>query len=252
MRITTTDVQTDDSLVHVHAANCSDLQRRHYDRVTLYTDEFASLEEIAYDSYGDQIGEGSTTLEQAINELRVFPCVDLPQKTVVIEESPQTIDDMDPIARMRVAMTNTQIVITDAWEDDEKSQELYTLLSAVSLMKNAIEEYESVTNRIADSTLGYAYDSFRLNELVSAEYRIKVWNEVIAKSSESKRIMDTRVTIDVLQATAAGFAKRLLNGWDVGTSTDPMSNALSRIANEENARFVNHFSGQTLTVAEVK
>ncbi len=65
--------------IHVHATDCADLAKSYYRQrqAESWTWEATNKSEVAYDTFADQIEEGSSTLEQAVAEHKFFPCVTL-------------------------------------------------------------------------------------------------------------------------------------------------------------------------------
>jgi len=70
-----------DGTIHVHDANCRDLQNlSRYGMINgKWSYEATTQREIAIDSYADQIDEGSMDIEMAISEHQFFPCITLDQ-----------------------------------------------------------------------------------------------------------------------------------------------------------------------------
>jgi len=152
------------------------------------------------------------------------------------------------IDRISAAADNVYAWITDNEDHEDK----YTLLHAVTNMKSSVKELEEQQQLVADSTVGFQYDWSRLNNLVAAELQVQLWNDVVGSSTDTQELADMTVTVEVLRATAKDRAKRLLNDWDRGSSSDSMSNAIDSLKRMINARFVQYFSGDELTVAEAK
>ncbi len=152
------------------------------------------------------------------------------------------------IDRINAAVENVTEWIINNEDNDDK----FTLLHAVSNMSSAVESLEAQQQAITDSVVGFQYDWSRLNNLIEAELQVQLWNDIVGSSTDTQDLSDMTVTVEVLRAVAKDRAKRLLNDWDRGSSSDSMSNSIDSIKRAINARFVQYFSGDTLTVAEAK
>lgn len=64
------------SVYHVHAVGCADIERsaKYYAADQFDYDAGTTLEEIASDSFLDQVTDGTMTAEEAAREFKVFPC----------------------------------------------------------------------------------------------------------------------------------------------------------------------------------
>ena len=134
---------------------------------------------------------------------------------------------------------------------DEDSPDKYTMMRVSSELEATAQDLLAILQTIEDSHVGYAFDWSRLNDLVDAEVRVQLWESIVAASSPSEELADMTVAIAVLHATAAEKAKRLINNWDNGSSTDPMSNAIASITANVNSKFVRYYSADDTTVKEV-
>lgn len=64
-----------DTEVHIHAAGCRDIGKDARGATTVYTAEFENADAALIDFYGDFIGEGSMTEDDALGYGRALPCV---------------------------------------------------------------------------------------------------------------------------------------------------------------------------------
>ncbi len=134
---------------------------------------------------------------------------------------------------------------------DEDSPDKYTMMRAAADIEAAVQDLLALLESVETTTVGWAFDWSRLNNLVDAEARVQLWEGIVATSSPSELTQDMTVDLDVLHAVAAEKAKRLINVWDNGSSTDGMSNAIARITADVNSKFVRIYSDDELTVRGV-
>lgn len=62
----------------VHAADCKDCGKLRGEN--RYSNEFGTIQEAARAMYSDQINEGPTTIEDAVQDMHFAPCVTIPLK----------------------------------------------------------------------------------------------------------------------------------------------------------------------------
>lgn len=68
---------------HVHASNCADCAKldKHPSVDERWDIDVSSVAEIGEEIYADHIAEGSMTLDDAVSDLYLYPCVNLPKES---------------------------------------------------------------------------------------------------------------------------------------------------------------------------
>lgn len=117
----------------------------------------------------------------------------------------------------------------------------YVLLNAVMEMERSTKNYASALNDIERRADGWKYGWDSMHEIVSAQERMKFWQEVVASSSKSRNEEDLTVTVEGLTSRMKAVLTATITNYNDGNSTSGFSNATAAVVREMNSRLLGNF-----------
>jgi hypothetical protein len=95
---------------HVHRSNCPDIKRKYRGVDPGWTAEVSSIQEIVEEVYGDQIRESDQSWRDYASDVRVFPCVIVPEVVHGADPQPPAVREHPVPAKDDILARESEIL----------------------------------------------------------------------------------------------------------------------------------------------